>query len=89
MAIFYPVYVRRSDGKLVVQKSSSAKEQNEPLPEQLNTKPNAQGVSDYYRECQPGETKEVDWRRKLAGMLIREIGGPDTKGAQWCRKWRF
>jgi len=80
MAPYYPLYIRRSDGKLEVQGSKKLKERNEPLAEQLNTAPNAQGISDFYRLCLTGETKEVDWRRKLGGMLMREIGEKEPKG---------
>jgi len=80
MAPYYPLYIRRSDGKLEVRASSKAKELNQPLAQQLNTKPNAQGISDFYRLCETGETKEVDWRRKLGGMLMREIGDKEPKG---------
>lgn len=78
MTIFYPLFVRRSDGKLEASKtaaSKDAREVNEPTDAQLDPKPNAQGVSDYYRLCEPGHGKEVDWRRKLGGMLVRELAG--------------
>lgn len=91
MAPFFQVYARRSDGKLQTAKTGSikdAKEPNEPLPEQLITKPNAQGISDFYRPCLPGHAKEIDWRRKLAGMLIREIGTPDMQGERNFSFWQ-
>lgn len=80
MAPFYPLYVRRSDGKPEVRTSKTAKELNQPTAEQLDTKPNTQGISDFYRLCLSGETKEVDWRRKLGGMLMREIGEKEHRG---------
>lgn len=82
MAPWYPVYCRRSDGKLETSKSASLKapkEKNEPTAEQLNPKPNAKGICDYYRACEPGHGKEIDWRRKLGGMLVRELGSKDTQ----------
>ena len=85
MAPFFAVYPRRSDGRLQISKAGSlksAQESNEPTIAQLDSKPNAQGVSDYYRICEPGHSKEVDWRRKLGGMLIREVGGAsEVQGA--------
>lgn len=78
MAPFFAVYARRSDGSLQTSKVGSlkaSKEPNEPTDAQLNPKPNAQGVSDYYRLCEPGHGKELDWRRKLGGMLVRELSG--------------
>lgn len=80
MAPFYPLFVRRSDGKLSVRSRTGPVEANEPLPAQLDQKPNPQGVCDFYRECQDGDVKEVDWRRKLGGMLIREISPNEPRG---------
>jgi len=79
MAPFYPIYVRRSDGKIEI-KSKGGRELNQPIASQLDTKPNAQGISDFYRECPAGDTKEVDWRRKLGGMLVREINPMLARG---------
>jgi len=79
MAPFFPLYVLRSDGRLVIS-SKGSKEPNQPIASQLDSKPNAQGISDFYRECPPGDPKEIDWRRKLGGMLMRELGGAETKG---------
>ena len=95
MTRFYPLYVRRSDGKLeallfqsqgrpgkleVVAKGKR-KELNEPTEEQLDQKPDKNGVSDYYREVSMDESKHLDWRRKLGGMLARELDWKD-KNAQ-------
>ena len=77
MTLFYVLYVRRSDGKLETLSSKSQKEKNEPTLEQLDQTPNAQGVSDYYRPIAEDEPKYIDWRRKLGGMLAREIAGKD------------
>ena len=77
MARFYPLYVRRSDGKLEVIGHHKRKELNQPTPEQLNKKPDSNGISDYYREVAIDETKHLDWRRKLGGMLARELGWSD------------
>lgn len=82
MAPFFPLYIRRSDGKTEIKSSSSSKEPNQPQPDQLDTTPNAQGISDFYRQSHPGEGKELDWRRKLGGMLMREIGGKEANGIE-------
>lgn len=76
MTRFYPVFVRRSDAKLDVQ-TSKGKQKNAPTAAQLDRTPDAKGVCDYYREIAPDEVKHMDWRRKLAGMLLREIGGAE------------
>lgn len=79
MAPFLPLYIRRSDGRLEASGKGS-RESNQPTDAQLNSKPNSQGISDFYRECPLGDAKEVDWRRKLGGMLMRELGGADARG---------
>ena len=81
MTRFYPLYVRRSDGKLEVIGKGKRRERNEPTEEQLDQKPDKNGVSDYYREVSMDESKHLDWRRKLGGMLARELDWKD-KNAQ-------
>lgn len=81
MTRFYPLYCRRSDGKLEAGTKSKRKELNQPTDDQLDQKPDKNGVSDYYREVAPEETKHLDWRRKLGGMLARELDWKD-KNAQ-------
>lgn len=72
MAVFYPLFVRRSDGKKATI-TKGKKDPNEPTGDQLDQKPDKNGVADFYREVQPDEAKHVDWRRKLGGMLAREL----------------
>ncbi|KAK0640461.1 Cryptic loci regulator 2 [Lasiodiplodia hormozganensis] len=78
MTRYYPLYVRRSDGKLETVHGKK-KEKNEPTPEQLNDTPDSNGVSDYYRPIAEDEPKHLDWRRKLGGMLMRELAGPGSE----------
>ena len=77
MTLFTVVYCRRSDGKLVVTGRGRIQETNEPTKDQLDSKPNAKGVSDYYRILGLQDSKHLDWRRKLAGMLVKELGGAE------------
>ena len=77
MTRFYPVYCRRSDGRVEALVKGKRKELNQPTDEQLDQKPDKNGVSDFYREVSPDEAKSLDWRRKLGGMLAREIGWRD------------
>ncbi|PNS18379.1 hypothetical protein CAC42_6196 [Sphaceloma murrayae] len=79
MGRFYPLYVRRSDGKLHVVSRHKLKEKNEPTPDQLDRKPDSNGISDYYREVDIDEQKHLDWRRKLGGMLARDLGQADSE----------
>lgn len=77
MARFHPLYIRRSDGVLETVGRDKKKEKNEPTAEQLDAKPDAKGVSDYYRPLSRDDAKHLDWRRKLGGMLIQEIGSKE------------
>ena len=81
MARFYPLYVRRSDGRLEIVAKGKRKEINQPTDEQLDQKPDHKGVSDYYREVAPEEAKHLDWRRKLGGMLAREMDWKDKNAS--------
>lgn len=81
MGKFFPVYCRRSDGKREIVGKGRKRETNEPLPEQLDQKPDASGVSDYYREVPPDESKHLDWRRKLGGMLARDLAWKPRDGS--------
>ena len=73
MAPFYPLFVRRSDGKIEVASNPKKRERNEPTAEQLDRTPDSKGVSDFYREVGGDEAKHIDWKRKLGGMLAREL----------------
>lgn len=77
MTKFYPLYVRRSDGKREIAAKGKRTEINQPTDEQLDQKPDANGVSDFYREVGMEEPKHLDWRRKLGGMLARELDWKD------------
>lgn len=80
MARFYPVYARRSDGKFEVVSKGKRTEINQPTDDQLDQKPDKDGISDYYREVGLTEQKHLDWRRKLGGMLARELQWKDKSG---------
>ncbi|KAK4574569.1 hypothetical protein LTR86_001410 [Recurvomyces mirabilis] len=80
MARFKPIYIRRSDGRLEMIGKGKHRERNEPTPEQLDTTADKHGVSDFYREVGPEDAKSMDWRRKLGGMLARELG-VDERGS--------
>ncbi|KAM0716939.1 hypothetical protein Q7P37_006791 [Cladosporium fusiforme] len=80
MARFYPLYVRRSDGKKEIFAKGKVREPNQPTDVQLDQRPDKNGVSDFYREVAPDEIKHLDWRRKLGGMLARELGWKDPSG---------
>ncbi|KAL8817909.1 MAG: hypothetical protein Q9223_003353 [Gallowayella weberi] len=83
MAPYLPLYITRSDGKLETLAKSRKREPNAPTADQLDNRPDTKGHSDYFKELELGDAKEVDWRRKLGGMLIREIGGPETSGSNY------
>lgn len=81
MGRFYPLYIRRSDGVVEVTASNGKREKNEPTELQLDSTPDAKGVSDYYRLLSQSDAKYLDWMKKLGGMLIRELGGRENVGS--------
>ena len=74
------VYLQKSDGKLETVNKKKRKEANAPTSGQLDQTPDSKGVIDYYRLIEIGDDKEVEWRRKLGGMLKREIGEVEHRG---------
>lgn len=75
MAPYYPVTVCRSDGLLEVITKSGIRELNQPTPDQLSDKPDANGNVDCYKRLDVDDPKAVDWRRKLGGMMMHLLGG--------------
>ena len=71
------VYLAKSDGKEEIVTKKKKKEQNAPTASQMDQTADSKGVTDFYRLVQIGDEKEVEWRRKLGGMLKRELGGPE------------
>jgi hypothetical protein len=87
MGRFYPLYVRRSDGKAeLISKGSRKKELNRPTDDQLDQRPDKMGISDFYREVAPEEPKHLDWRRKIGGMLARELDWKEKAGGVFIRQ---
>ena len=80
MAPFHPVYVTRSDGKLKIE---SDNETNAPTDHQLDDTPDRRGVTDFYKPLDSTAIKEIDWRRKLGGMLVRELGDKSHAGKNY------
>ncbi|KAF2703559.1 hypothetical protein K504DRAFT_391996 [Pleomassaria siparia CBS 279.74] len=80
---FWPIFPTKSDGKEVVNIRGDI-QRNGPSQEQLDKTPNDQGQCDYYRQIEEDEPKHVDWRKKLGGMLLREIGGKQYE-AKWSQ----
>ncbi|TKA68851.1 hypothetical protein B0A49_08081 [Cryomyces minteri] len=76
---WFKLYPSRSDGKRETTNAKGQKEQNQPTPQQLDSSPNDKGVVDYYRPVARGDPKDLDWRRKLGGMLMRELGTEEEK----------
>ena len=74
------VYLQKSDGKLETINKKSRKEATAPTSHPLDHTPDSKGVTDYYRLIEIGDDKEVEWRRKLGGMLKREIGEAEHRG---------
>ena len=74
MPFLYPVYIARSDGVLsTIQGKARRKEDNGPTAEQLQKTRAEKGVYSWYQELQINDSKNLDWRRKLGGMLAKEM----------------
>ncbi|KAL9597300.1 MAG: hypothetical protein Q9219_005224 [cf. Caloplaca sp. 3 TL-2023] len=73
----------RSDGKSEITTKARKKEFNVPTEDQLDNRPDARGNVDYFKELELGDAKEVDWRRKLGGMLMNEIGTQAHAGSNY------
>ena len=82
---FYPIFASKSDGLDVVNQKGAVM-RNGPTQEQLDRSPNAQGQCDYYRLIEKDDPKHIDWRKKLGGMLLREIGGKQHEGEGLFRR---
>jgi hypothetical protein len=89
LTAFWPIFPGKSDGQDVVNQKGVVL-RNGPSAEQLDKTPNEHGQSDYYRLIEKDEPKHVDWRKKLGGMLLREIGGKQYED-KWtqCILWDF
>ncbi len=81
MAPYYPLTVCRSDGQFAVMIKAGVLEPNQPTPAQTDDTPDINGNVDCYKKLEPEETKAVDWRRKLGGMLMHLLGGKGHAGS--------
>ena len=81
MAPYFPIYLARSDGTLETGSKSGGTVPNAPTEKQLQGVTDKRGARTYYKELEIGDPKEIDWRRKLGGMLMREIG--DKEQQSW------
>lgn len=79
MTQFWPIIPHKSDGREEIA-GKGLPLKNGPSAQQLDQTPNAQGQADYYRLIAKDEPKHTDWRKKLGGMLLRELGGPQYEG---------
>ncbi|KAF2129672.1 hypothetical protein P153DRAFT_385884 [Dothidotthia symphoricarpi CBS 119687] len=82
---FYPIFPVKSDGHDVVNQKGRVV-RNGPTQEQLDRTPNEQGQCDFYRLIEKDDPKHTDWRKKLGGMLLREIGAKEHEGKNLRRE---
>jgi len=68
-----PITILRSDGVLEIM-HKGVRELNQPTPEQLDETPDANGMVDCYRKIGFNDTKSLDWRKKIGGMLKNYYG---------------
>lgn len=68
------VYISRSDGALsTITGKAKKKEDNGPTSTQLQKTKAEKGVFSWYQELPIGDPKNLDWRRKLGGLLVKEV----------------
>ncbi|KAI9799833.1 MAG: hypothetical protein M1825_004394 [Sarcosagium campestre] len=83
MAPFNIIYCGRSDGKLQISiPGQDAPDLNQPTPEQLDDTPNENNEVNYFKLLSDTDGKSLDWRRKLAGMFMRQLGVPAEADAK-------
>ena len=74
MAPLKLIYIGRSDGTLSTTVAKSKKqESNGPTKEQLEKRRGDNGVYSYYQELTIEDGKSIDWRKKLGGLLVRDM----------------
>ncbi|KAH0556274.1 hypothetical protein GP486_005800 [Trichoglossum hirsutum] len=88
MPAYYKIHILRSDGKLDFT-SSGRLQPNRPTDSQLDKSPNAKGVIDFYRKVNPHDAKETDWRKKLGGMLAKQLGQAEQNGIYQNHQLKF
>lgn len=86
MPAYYPVHCCRSDGQRETPGRDGIMEPNQPTPDQLSQrvqKDKDGSYKDYYRKVERGSEKDIDWRRKLGGMLMHLAGTPEQLKKNW------
>lgn len=69
-----PLFVARSDGVLQTKNPKTGKmESNGPSEDQMENSKDSSGNPDTYREVGIGDPKNLEWRRKLGGLLVTEL----------------
>ncbi|MCJ1391543.1 hypothetical protein MMC18_004407 [Xylographa bjoerkii] len=83
------VYLQLSDGKLEVSVKKSEKgnagrkrEANGPTQAQLQKVKDSKGLFTFYQKLKVSHPKHIEWRRKLGGMLMRELGKKESQ-SKW------
>lgn len=82
MAPYIPLSIVRSDG-LTEYIHNGVNIPNQPKPEELDPTPNAQGQVSVYKKVAFEDVKDLQWRRKLGGMLMQLLGGAKHK-SRYC-----
>ena len=76
MVILREIFIARSDGKLQIVSQKGVVLDNGPTAKQLAGQQGQDGGSGKYREVELREAKSKEWRRKLAGLLMKALNGP-------------
>ena len=76
MVALIELFIARSDGKQEIISTKGGTLNNGPTAKQLSKVQGQNGSSGYYQAVEHSDSKSVEWRRKLGGLLMREVGAP-------------
>ena len=79
MVTLREVFISRSDGKLQIVSQKGLVLDNGPTAKQLAGQQGQDGGSGKYQEVDLRDAKSKEWRRKLAGLLMRAVNGPSKR----------
>ncbi|KFY04202.1 hypothetical protein O988_00936 [Pseudogymnoascus sp. VKM F-3808] len=80
MARFTTVSVARSDGRSEYLHNGSLVPNEPPRKDET---PGPDGSIDFYLKLQENDPTTLDWKRKLGGMLMKDIGGSEHAGTNF------
>src|SRR2546421_10444811 len=87
MPDFHAIHQYRSDGVLAISGGPGGTQKNRPTDDQLKKTKDASGITRCYTKINHGNQKDVEWRKKLGGMLAKEIAVDEEQGMPYVTQW--